>query len=615
MFRMPRRLVLLLLLSCLTLSCLPCRAQSSAAPSAAAAPARSSAHEQLARLFDTIWQWRLRESPEFATYVGDKRYNDRLSDYSIEAVKRQTAQQVRFASQLRAIPEAGLSEEDALDRSLMLRNLDESIESTKLKLYEMPVSQFGGIHLEMASLPHDSEFTSAKDYDDYIARLHQVPRAVEQNIALMRAGMADKLMPPKYLLPTVAEQSEKIAVTGEQSPFAEPLTRFPAAVSAADRERIRGDVMKAVDNEVAPAFAKFAKFVREEYAPHGRTEPGVWSLPNGDAIYRFAIRQQTTTDRTPEDIHQFGMREVARIEREMTAIAQKQGYKDRANFDAAIRKDPSHYGKSGEQILGLYKKYVDQMYPKLPQLFGHLPKNRLEVVPMQAFRAGASVPADYSPGSPEAGRPGRVNVNEFDPTHRLLLNVEAIAYHEGIPGHHLQFSIAQEQKDVPPFRRYQAFNAFSEGWAFYAERLAKDVGFYQDPYSDYGRLQNEMWRAVRLVVDTGVHEQHWSRQQMIDFFHQHTTMDDLNIQTEVDRYIAWPAQALGYKLGQQQILDLRAQAQRELGARFDLRAFHDAVLAAGSIPLDVLRERMTAWIAAQKTGSKSSAAGSAAATR
>jgi uncharacterized protein (DUF885 family) len=252
--------------------------------------------------------------------------------------------------------------------------------------------------------------------------------------------------------------------------------------------------------------------------------------------------------------------------------------------------------------LGLYQHYTDQMYAKLPQLFGRLPKNKLEVVPMETYRAPGSPPADYSIGAGDGSRPGRINVNEYDSLDRLLLNVEAIAYHEGIPGHHLQFSIAQEQTDLPEFRRFAYFNAYSEGWAFYAERLGKEVGFYQDPYSEYGRLENEMWRSVRLVVDTGVHSKHWSRQQMVDYFRQHTAMDVPNIETEVDRYIAWPGQALAYKLGQMKIIELRERAREQLGDRFDLRAFHDALLADGPLPLDVLEANMNRWIAEQKMG-------------
>jgi uncharacterized protein (DUF885 family) len=359
-------------------------------------------------------------------------------------------------------------------------------------------------------------------------------------------------------------------------------------------------VIAAITRDVAPAYARLAQFLRSEYAPNGRTEYGVWALPDGDARYRFYIKQMTTTDMAPEEIHQLGLKQVAEIETEMLKIARQFGYNNLPGFNEHIRKDPKLYASSGEQLLGLYKHYTDQMYARLPRLFRQLPKNKLEVVPMEAFRAADAVPADYSIGAGDGSRPGRINVNEYDSRHRMILNVEAVAYHEGIPGHHLQFSIAQEEADLPDFRRFAYYNAYSEGWAFYAERLGKEAGFYQDPYSEYGRLENEMWRSIRLVVDTGVHSQHWSCQQMLDYFRQHSAMDESTIGTEVDRYIAWPGQALAYKLGQMKIIELRERARRELGERFDLRAFHDALLADGPLPLDVLEANMVRWIAEQK---------------
>jgi uncharacterized protein (DUF885 family) len=403
-------------------------------------------------------------------------------------------------------------------------------------------------------------------------------------------------------LEKVSAQAQQIADASlEKSSFTDPLQKFPDSVPANERERLRTAIEKTVKDEVEPAYARFAKFVREDYAPHGRIDPGVWALPDGDARYRFAVRHQTTTDFTADQIHDLGVKSVAQIEEEMLKIAKAQGFSDLKSFNAHIMQDPELHAKSGQQLLDLYTKYRDQMYEKLPQLFGRLPKNKLAVVPMEEFRSASAPPADYSLGAGDGSRPGRINVNEYAPEKRLLLNVEAIGYHEGVPGHHLQFSIAQELTGLPPFRRYALdFNAFSEGWAFYSERLGKEVGFYQDPYSDYGRLQNEMWRAVRWVVDTGVHAQHWSRQQMIDYFHEHTAMDDQNIETEVDRYIAWPAQALSYKMGQSKILELRARAQHELGAKFDIRAFHDAVLDQGPLPLDVLETKINEWIAGQK---------------
>jgi uncharacterized protein (DUF885 family) len=489
-----------------------------------------------------------------------------------------------------------------LNRALMMRSLRMALDSAPFKTWEMPATQFGGVHLGYASLAYDSPFRNAKDYEDYLARLRQLPGVLGQAVGHMRDGLRDHLMPPKYLLEKVAVQAQEIADAPlDRSAFTEPLRTFPDSIPEADRRRLRGLIEDAVRSEVAPAYARFAEFVRRDYAPHGRIHPGVWALPAGDARYRLAVREQTTTDLTPEEIHELGLKSVSEIEAEMLTIARKMGYGDLKSFNAHLRQDAALHAKSGAQLLDLYTHYRDQMDTKLPLLFGRLPKNALAVVPMESYRSADGVPADYSIGAGDGSRPGRINVNEYAPEKRLLLNVEAIAYHEGVPGHHLQFSIAQELADLPPFRKYTLdLNAYTEGWAFYSERLGKEVGFYQDPYSDYGRLQNEMWRAVRWVVDTGVHAKHWSRQQMIDFFHEHTAMDDQNIETEVDRYIAWPAQALSYKMGQRKILELRARAQKELGAKFDLRAFHDAVLDQGPLPLDILETKINQWMAEQK---------------
>jgi uncharacterized protein (DUF885 family) len=558
---------------------------------------------ELTRRLNEEWEYTLRTSPEFATAIGDSRYNDRLSDFSDKAIADNLEHSKQALAQFEAIDSTGFSDQEKLNHALIVRSLREDIERAKFKDWEMPATQFGGIHLGYAMLASDTPFRNVKDYDDYLARLRQIPRVLEQAEGHMRDGVRDRVMPPKYLLEKVSAQAQQVADASlDKSSFTEPLRKFPDSVSDADRQRLRAAIEGVVKNDLQPAYARFAKFVRDDYAPHGRLDPGVWALPDGEARYRFAVRHQTTTEFTAGQIHDLGVKSVAEIEGQMLAIAKAQGFSDLKSFNAHIRQDAALHGKSGMQLLELYTKYRDQMYTKLPELFGRLPKNKLDVVPMEDFRSADSVPADYSIGAGDGSRPGRINVNEYAPEKRLLLNVEAIAYHEGVPGHHLQFSIAQELTDLPPFRRYGLdFNAFSEGWAFYSERLGKEVGFYQDPYSDYGRLQNEMWRAVRWVVDTGVHSQHWTRQQMIDYFHEHTAMDDQNIETEVDRYIAWPGQALSYKMGQSKILELRARAQKELGAKFDIRAFHDAVLDQGPLPLDLLEAKINGWIAERKT--------------
>jgi uncharacterized protein (DUF885 family) len=568
----------------------------------AAEQTREARRAELNRLLADEWEYTLRTQPELATQVGDDRYNDRLSDFSDKAIADDLEHTRQAVARFEAVDVTGFPEQEKLNRALMLRSLREGLDSAQFKSWEMPATQFGGIHLGYASLAFDSPFRNMKDYQDYLSRLRQIPRVLDQAMGHMRDGLRDHLMPPKYLLEKVSGQAQQIADDSlEKSPFTGPLRTFPETILEADRKRLREEIESTVRNEVAPAYAKFAKFVRDDYAPHGRLDPGEWALPDGEARYRFAVRHQTTTDFTADQIHQLGVKSVAEIESQMLVIGKTQGFSDLKSFNQHIQQDPKLHAKSGQQLFDLYTHYRDQMYGKLPELFGRLPKNKLDVVPMESFRSASSPPADYSIGAGDGSRPGRINVNEYAPEKRLLLNVEAIGYHEGVPGHHLQFSIAQELTGLPPFRKFNLdLNAYTEGWAFYSERLGKEVSFYQDPYSDYGRLQNEMWRAVRWVVDTGVHAQHWTRQQMVDYFHEHTAMDDENINTEVDRYIAWPAQALSYKMGQMKILELRERAQRELGAKFDLRAFHDAVLDQGPLPLDLLDTKINGWISSQK---------------
>jgi uncharacterized protein (DUF885 family) len=553
--------------------------------------------QQLSALFDEQWQYEMRVNPEWATALGDNRYNDRLSDHSPEFFKADLEQIRKFLSGFEAIDPHGLSQQDQLSRELMIRELREQIEGTQLKPWEMAVNQRDGPQVDLPDLITITPFNTTQDYENYLSRLREISRVFDQVTANLLQGMRDGLMPPRYLLEKVAPEAEDVAGrAGEDSPFFKPLKEFPSAVSAAEQKRLRDAALAAISDQIIPAYKRFAAFMRDEYAPHGRTEPGVWALPDGDARYRYAIRQMTTTELTADEIHGIGLKELRQTEAEMLALAHKFGFNDLASFNQHIKDDRKLYGTSGQQLLNLYQNYVDEMKPELPKLFGRLPKATLVAIPMEAARAKNGVPADYTNGTPDGARPGHINVNEWDPEHRLLLNVEAIAYHEGIPGHHLQISLAQELPELPAFRQHAGYTAFVEGWAFYSERLGKEVGRYQDPYSEYGRLENEMWRDIRLVVDTGVHAKHWSRDQMVDYFHRYTAMDEPNIQTEVDRYIGWPAQALAYKLGQLEILRLREEARQKLGEKFDLREFHDEVLDSGPLPLNVLHLQVEAWI-------------------
>lgn len=555
----------------------------------------------LSALFDEIWQDKLKHSPEYASYLGDKRYNDQLTDYSVQAVNASLSRGRGYIEQLGAIDTTGLSDQEKLSAELMMRSLIDDQEAAKFKEWEMPVNQFSGFHTDLAQMPIDLQFDSVKDYDDYISRLQKVPTAFAQITINMQMGIDDGRMPPEYLLEKVLVQVQTLAdQKPEESAFALPLKKFPATVNPAEQKRISSDLLNVIATDVLPSYQRFAKFLKVDYVPKGRKDPGAWALPNGDAYYAFRIRQSTTLNKTAAEIHQIGLDEVKRDEAEMLAIVQKLGFTDLKSFNAALKTNPNEHPASKEQLLDAYRGYIAQMQPKLPQLFGTLPKAKLEVVEMPSYIAKDQAEAFYDQGSADGKRPGKVDVNTYNFAERSLAGVEAVAYHEGIPGHHLQISIAQELTGLPEFRKQAYYTAYTEGWGLYSERLGKEIGFYQDPYSDYGRLEADIWRAIRLVVDTGVHSQHWTRQQMIDYFHAHTAMDDTNIQAEVDRYIAWPGQALGYKMGQLKILELRERAKTALGSKFDIRAFHDEVLDSGALPMDVLDQRVNDWIAAQK---------------
>ena len=555
-------------------------------------------------IFADIWQDTLRHSPEFASSIGDKRYNDLLSDYTVQEVNASLARGRTFIQRLSEIDITGLPEQDQVSDDLMLRTLIDAQEAAKFNEWEMPVNQFDGLQTQLPQMVGRLSFESVKDYDDYIARLGKIPVAFSQVTTNMQLGMEDGRMPPKFLLEKVLVQVQTLAAAkASESPFAVPLKKFPKAISAAEQRRISDAVLQSIANDVQPAYQRFARFLSGQYVARGRVEPGAWSLPDGDAYYAFRVKQSTTLDKTPEEIHQIGLDEVKRDEAEMLVIVKKLGFADIRSFSADLKTNPKEHPTSKDALLDAYRGHIAQMKPKLPELFGRLPKAPLEVVPVPSYMEKDQAAAYYDNGTPDGSRPGRVYVNTYNFTERSLAPVEAVSYHEGLPGHHLQLSIAQELTGLPEFRKFAYYTAYTEGWGLYSERLGKELGFYQDPYSDYGRLEADIWRAIRLVVDTGVHSKHWSRQQMVDFFHEHSAIDETNIQAETDRYIAWPAQALGYKMGQLKLLELRQRAQTALGSKFQLKDFHDLVIDSGALPLDVLEKHVDAWIATQKKAS------------
>ena len=545
-------------------------------------------------LFSEYWETNLKLNPTLATAVGDYRYNDKLGDNSLGAIARRHEINQSFLTRIKAISADGFSEEDRTSHDLFLRNMQENVDDFDLKNYEMPVNAGGGIHTGLADLPNSAPFDTVKHYEDYIARLHQIPTALLQTEDVLRAGVKDHLVIVKFLAEKIPAQANGIIAA---NPFLSPIRKMPASFSEEDKKRLTDAITTAVTNEVLPAYKQFASFITTDYAPNGRTTLSIESLPEGKRRYQAAIRRFTTTNLAPAEIHRIGLAEYDRIVGEMTALAKANGYADLASFRDHVEADPKYKPASAQAILDDFDRYIKQMRTKLPQLFTVIPTAPVTVEAIPEFQKAAAT--HYQTGTPDGKRPGRVSVAVSDFANRTLINDEAVAYHEGIPGHHMQLSVQQTLTGLPEFRKHGGNSAYTEGWALYAEQLGKEVGFYQDPGSDYGRLRSELFRAVRLVVDTGIHDMSWSRDQVVDFMRKSHAVDEPTIQSETDRYISGPGQALSYKLGQLKIRELRSRATQQLGSRFDIRAFHDQVLAGGSLPLDVLDARITRWITRQ----------------
>jgi uncharacterized protein (DUF885 family) len=568
------------------LPCLICSAVLTAAPKG-----------PLDRLYALYWEHQLRANPELATAVGDPRYNGRLSDHSPAALQRELVWLRAFLAKVEAVPVAGLGSDRRLTRDLLVHQLKEELEEARFRPWEIPFTQMGGLHTGFPQLFSSHPFRTLKDFEDFISRLQAFPKAMDVAIAHARRGMKHGNLPPKLVMEATLNQVRPLASGAKgREPFLEPLKAMPASIGAKDRARLQAAVEACLDQGVTPAYARLLTFLEREYLPLGRVEPGLWAAPEGSSQYLFLVRRHTTTKLTPGAIHELGLREVARLDGEMEAIGKRLGFADLPSFRKHVAAKADLHPKDGPDLVARYQGFVDGFRPQLPNLFGRLPKAGLIVVPTEAFREQGAAAADYHTGTPDGSRPGRFSVNTFEAAKRTTLTVESTAYHEALPGHHLQLSIAQELEGLPEFQKHTNITAFAEGWALYSERLPKELGFYQDPYSDYGRLNDEMLRAVRLVVDTGVHHLKWPRQQMVEFFRAHGSMDEVDIQSETDRYIANPGQALAYKVGQLKILELRERAQRELGPRFDQRTFHDLVLGAGALPLDLLETRVDRWI-------------------
>jgi uncharacterized protein (DUF885 family) len=577
------------------------RTLGAASPAAATAESRALVQSSL---FEEYYEFDLKAHPERATAYGDYRYNDRLDEYSLAALKSLHASDQSFLDRLEAIPTVGFSQQDILSHEVLRSTLKQRIANFGFKEYEMPVNQMEGPHLRLADLPLAVPLDSVKQYEDYIARLHQIPRVFSQTEQVLRAGLKDKLMPVRFLLEKVPAQCQGVIAA---DPFLLPIQKFPAGISEADRQRLTQAITETVTKEVLPAYRAFGDFVAAQYAPHGRFGLSIASLPGGDARYLNDIRSRTTVSSlSPAQIHEIGLKEIDRIQADMLTIAHKEGFADLASFSESLKSNPKYKPTSAAEIVEVFRKYIAQMQPKLPDLFTVIPGSPVTVEAMPDFQAANAT--HYQTGTPDGRRPGRVVVAVSNFADRSLIDDEATAYHEGIPGHHMQLSVAQQLTDLPRFRQHSQNSGYIEGWALYAEQLGKEVGFYQDPVSEYGRLSSELFRAVRLVVDTGLHSEGWSRDQVVAFFRQTGAIDEPTIQAETDRYISWPAQALSYKLGQLKFRELRARAQAELGPAFDIRSFHDEMLSGGVLPLDLLDSRTNSWIQGQKTQARSAAA-------
>ncbi len=556
---------------------------------------------QLNSLYDDYWGFTLKENPTTATYLGDHRYDDTLEDFSEEAYRRHIDQYQKYLKQLRGFKKPS-NPGDRLNYDLFQRKLQDLIEESKFHPYLLPINQQNGPHVDLPQLITYHPFKTRQDYGNYISRLQQFPRVFEQIIKDMRIGIKERIVPARIVVEKIIPQLEvHIVEEPGDSELHKPVADIPPNITKEDRRQLEQELDEAVLGSVVPAYSKLLSFVKEEYLPASRAQPGIWAVPRGKEWYTYSIRHYTTTNLTPARIHKLGLQELAKIQREIRGIMRKAGFKGRLQeYIETVRTDRSQYYNSGEELLNGFKNILRRMDEKLPLLFGRLPKARYDFREIEAFRAEAAPQAYYYRPPEDRSRPGYFYVNTLKPETRPKYTMEALAYHEAVPGHHLQIAIQQELTQLPKFRRHGGYTSFVEGWGLYAEELGKEVGFYQDTLSDFGRLTFEAWRAGRLVVDTGIHCMKWTREQAIKFLKENTATSEPDIVSEVDRYIAWPGQALAYKIGQLKMRQLRSRAKRKLGRRFDIRSFHDELLSDGALPLDALDRKMTGWLVTER---------------
>jgi uncharacterized protein (DUF885 family) len=597
MRKMTAPVVLLLALSTAALAAAPAKATKSPSKSA---PTPS---QTLHQLFDDEWEWQLRDSPENATFLGDRRYDDRLGDRSLASYEQRRAHDRETLRRIEAIDRAKLPEHDRLDYDLFILQARNAVEGDAFPAEVTPINQMGGIYSLLGELAQSIPRDTVKDHENFLARMRAFPRAVDDSIVLMRRGLELGVTPPRAIAGNVAELiGNQLFEDPTKSPIYEiAFTNFRSTIPEAEQQRLQKEAATVLRNDVLPAIQRLHKFWVDEYYPKTRESIAATTLPQGKEWYAYQVRTQTTTNLSPDEIHNLGLSEVKRIRAEMEKVKEQAGFHGTLEeFFVFLRTDPRFYYTQPGELLAGYRDIAKRVDPELTRLFGRLPRLPYGVAPIPSYAEKTQTTAYYNPGAPESHRPGYYMVNLYDLGSRPKWEMEALSLHESVPGHHLQIALEQELENVPKFRRAAAFTAFVEGWGLYAESLGPELGLFTDPYSKFGQLTYEMWRAVRLVVDTGMHAKGWTRQQAIDYFVANSSKPLHDIEVEIDRYIAWPGQALAYKIGELTMKRLRADAQRRLGPKFDIRAFHDELLGAGPLPMSLLEARMNDWIASQK---------------
>jgi uncharacterized protein (DUF885 family) len=563
----------------------------------------SNAGKKMHALFDREWEWRMQNYPQFATSIGDHRYDDKLTDVTPAAYAQRDTQTVnQFLDELDHIDRAALSPEDRINFDMFKTQLLERHDSFRFNEQLMPLNADSGFHTDFALMPKQMPFATPADYDKYLARLRAFPKYMDDTIALMREGLRTGMTMPKESLAGIETSITPLVVDDPtKSALWEPFASIPAAFDAATRDRLTSQGRAAIVENVTPAYKRFLEFMTKDYVPQARTTLAATALPNGKDYYAFLVKEFTTTDVTPDQVHQIGLDQVKQIRAEMDQAIAKTGFKGTfPEFLTFLRTDPRFYAKTPEDLLKTAAYIAKRMDGKLPGLFTHLPRQPYTVAPVPEYLAPKYTAGRYNPNPPDGTEPGYYWVNTYALETRPLYNLEALTLHEAVPGHHLQGAISYELDNLPNFRRYSYISTFGEGWGLYSEWLGLEAGFYTDPYSNFGRLTYAMWRACRLVVDTGLHTKGWTRQQAIDFLSQNTALSVHECTTETDRYISWPGQALSYKMGELKIRELRAKAEKALGAKFDKRRFHDAVIGNGSVPMPVLEQVIDGFIAAEQ---------------